>query len=230
MIPHSIFARSVMRRRLTNWGFRSLILYLATGAFVWAGPFHSSHWTKIPNITVVSAAGDPRVETLREAVAYWNRTFAELGTPFRLGDIDVVTGSVPDGDIQSVGDQVLHGSSSTSIPESLQRLPGDLLVILSDARFVSYTAYRGGRVFVAIKNGNTPPLALPNVLRNVIAHELGHAIGLEHNTDPELLMCGRPAACRPDAFESATQRFFPLSDNERKYLLILYPRNWAAQK
>jgi hypothetical protein len=230
MIPYSIFAQSVMRRRLTGRGFGLLILCLATGAFVWAGPFHSGRWTKIPSITVVAAAGDPRVETVREAVAYWNRTFAELGTPFRLGDINVVTGGVPDGDIQSLADQVLHGSSSPSIPESLRRLPGDLVVVLSDARFVSYTAYRGGRVFVAIKNGNTPPLALPNVLRNVIAHELGHAIDLEHNADPALLMCGRPAACRPDAFQSATPRFFPLSDSERKYLLILYPRNWTAQK
>jgi len=38
---------------------------------------------------------------------------------------------------------------------------------------------------------------LPNVARNVIARELGHAIGLGHNSDPTMLMCGRPAPCRP---------------------------------
>jgi predicted Zn-dependent protease len=32
-------------------------------------------------------------------------------------------------------------------------------------------------------------MSLPNVPRNVIAHELGHAIGLPHNSDPALLMC-----------------------------------------
>lgn len=46
------------------------------------------------------------------------------------------------------------------------------------------------------------PLTLANVARNVIAHELGHAIGLGHNNDAAKLMCGRPAPCRPDVFRS----------------------------
>lgn len=193
---------------MSRLAFLFLSTVAATAAFAWQSAFGAAHWTKIPSITVVAEAGDPRGEAAREAVAFWNRTFAELGTPFRLGDITWANGSVPDSDIESI--------------------PGDLVIVLSTANFISYTARRGDRIVIGIKNGSTPPLSLPNVVRNVIAHELGHAIGLGHEDDPKLLMCGRPARCRPDAFESATPRMFPLSEEDRSRLRTLYPKNWAA--
>ncbi len=39
-------------------------------------------------------------------------------------------------------------------------------------------------------------------------------------------MCGRPAPCRPDKFQSQKERFFPLTDVERAELLDLYPADW----
>ena len=174
-------------RRLLRWGLWLLVTLVGTAAFVWAAPFGSLQWTKTPSITVVSEAGDPRIEAVREAVTFWNRTFDELGTPFRLGEVTFVTGSVPDSDIQSLGNQVRYRNPLPTIPSSLTRFPGDLIVVLSNAKFISYTAHRGERVIVAIKNGSTPPLVLPNVLRNVLAHELGHGVGLGHNREPQLL-------------------------------------------
>lgn len=218
-----------MRPRLLRLGWWFLVSLVATAAFVSAAPFGSVHWTKNPSITVLSEAGDPRIEAVREAIAFWNRTFAELGTPFQLGEVAFVTGSVPDRDIQSLGNQVRYRNPLPTIPASLAGFPGDMLIVLSNAQFISYTARREGRVIVAIKNGSTPPLVLPNVLRNVVAHELGHGVGLGHNRDPKLLMCGRPASCRPDAFESTSHRFFPLSEQERSHLLTLYPQNWTAR-
>jgi predicted Zn-dependent protease len=53
------------------------------------------------------------------------------------------------------------------------------------------------------------PLTLPNVARNVIAHELGHAIGLSHNDDPNYLMCGRRRRAVRMLFVQAESATFP---------------------
>jgi hypothetical protein len=186
-------------------------------------------WDKPPTVVVVAAEGDPRVRLVDEAVDYWNRTFAELGSPFRLGPVSVRPGDIPAGELQAISTTIL-GGVRPEMPASVRALPGDLVVMLSEGDFVSFSVHWRAerRGLVAIRGQRLYPLTLPNVPRNLIAHELGHAIGLGHNADPKMLMCGRPAPCRPDIYRADTEHYFPLTDRERALLLQMYPGRLQA--
>jgi hypothetical protein len=100
----------------------------------------------------------------------------------------------------------------------------DVIVALSHARFNSFTFGWpvARKVVVGIESNETYPLTLPYVARNVIAHELGHVIGLSHSDDAGSLMCSR-AGCH---WPFPTEAFFPLTAIEKAKLLEMYPRGW----
>lgn len=190
-----------------------------------AGAPFAAPWRKLPSVTVLWSVEDARVRLLREAVDYWNRVFAEIGTSFRLGPMSHVPGLIPADQLIAISQQVLGSSARPPLPANVAQVPGDIIVALSEGDFISFGMRwpEQQKALVAIKDNRRFPLSLPNVERNVIAHELGHAIGLGHNSDPAMLMCGRSAPCRPDAFSSATERFFPLTEAEKTALRAMYP-------
>jgi hypothetical protein len=209
----------------------TLIRALVLSSLLTPGPT-DAQWGQVPTITIAAPAQDARIPLALEAVAFWNRQFAGLGTPLRLGNITQTTDTLPANYLARLSAAVLNREPSPEVPERVLQMPGNIILALSDGDFISF-AHRlpsGARVMVGIRSDQLPPLKLPNVARNVIAHELGHAIGLGHNDDPTMLMCGRPAPCRPGVFQSDVPRFFPLTEADRGLLLRLYPPTWTPTR
>ncbi len=100
------------------------------------------------------------------------------------------------------------------------QLEGDVVVFFSQQVIFSFARpFADGRYFLGIQTDRTAPLTYPNVTRNVIAHELGHTLGLEHNGDTPTLMCG---PCQHVLYRSDELRFFPLTTAERARLVELH--------
>jgi hypothetical protein len=198
---------------------------IAVVLFALGGRSNPSGATQQWSVVVCGAAADMRRGATDEAVAFWNGQLAALGANLSLAPVTACDRQVPSDVLRRISDGVLDGGRSERFPPELQDVAGDVIVSLSETDLISVGIPRaGGRRggLVIVRQGNIPPLSLPNVSRNVLAHELGHVLGLPHVPDPALLMCGRPSPCRPALFQSAETRFFPLTDAEKRDLAKRY--------
>ncbi|MBJ82309.1 MAG: hypothetical protein CL462_05310 [Acidimicrobiaceae bacterium] len=173
---------------------------------------------------------DDRVEPSQEAIAFWNDRLAEVGVRLRLADAEIVVESPALRTLETYARQVATraaglpaGSYEPAPPAALTELSEDVVILLSRQDIMSFTwpvpRVSPPRHLVVIRAVRGPYRRDPMVSRHVVAHELGHVLGLEHNAESHTLMCG---PCQPLTAEPDETGFLPLTESDRTRLLELY--------
>mgnify|MGYP001979063165 FL=1 len=154
-----------------------------------------------------------------EAIAFWNRVLTELQLGTRLVETELIVTSQSERIFENYtralwqqAGRLSPGSRGPKEPHDLKRLGADVVVFLSRQPTMSFAwpLRQSPSFFVAVPS--------QTVTRNIIAHELGHALGLKHQNNPGVLMC---SPCQEDQVID-TASFLPLTRYDRLRLRELH--------